>query len=117
VRPEWRSKLSAITHEDGTGRVQTVEPDVAPLYYDLIKRWGEVSGVPVILNTSFNVRGEPIVTTPENAYNTFVKTGIDVLVMGSYMLQHKDQTVDFEKGMRESVNLEWSHAPTAVPAD
>jgi carbamoyltransferase len=117
VRQEWRAKLSAITHEDGTGRVQTVEPNIVPLYYELIKRWGEVSGVPVILNTSFNVRGEPIVTTPENAYNTFVKTGIDVLVMGSYILQHKDQSVDFEKGMRESVNLEWSHAPTAIPAD
>ncbi|MFA5194097.1 MAG: carbamoyltransferase [Verrucomicrobiia bacterium] len=117
VRPEWRSKLSAVTHEDGTGRVQTVQQDIAPLYYDLIKHWGEVSGVPVVLNTSFNVRGEPIVTTPENAYSTFVKTGIDVLVMGSYMLQHKDQAVDFEKGMRESVNLEWSHAPAAVPAD
>jgi carbamoyltransferase len=117
VRQEWRSKLSAITHEDGTGRVQTVERDITPLYYDLIKRWGDVSGVPVILNTSFNVRGEPIVTTPENAYNTFVKTGIDVLVMGSFVLRHKDQNVDFEKGMRESVNLEWSHAPAAVPAD
>jgi len=117
VRQEWRAKLSAITHEDGTGRVQTVERDIAPLYYDLIKQWGEACGVPVILNTSFNVRGEPIVTTPENAYNTFVKTGIDVLVMGSFMLRHKDQPVDFDRGMRESVNLEWSHAPAAVPAD
>ncbi|MFZ2644417.1 MAG: carbamoyltransferase [Verrucomicrobiia bacterium] len=115
VRTEWRPKLAAITHEDGTGRVQTVERDIAPLYYDLIKLWGEACGVPVILNTSFNVRGEPIVTTPENAYNTFVKTGIDVLVMGSYMLRHKDQPVDFDRGMRESVSLEWSHAPAKVP--
>jgi carbamoyltransferase len=117
VRAAWRPKLAAITHEDGTGRVQTVEREISPLYYDLIKRWGEVSGVPVILNTSFNVRGEPIVTTPENAYNTFVKTGIDVLVMGRFMLQHKDQAVDFERGMRESVDLEWKHAPAAIPAD
>jgi carbamoyltransferase len=117
VRPEWRPKLAAITHEDGTGRVQTVERDISPLYYDLIRRWGEVSGVPVILNTSFNVRGEPIVTTPENAYDTFVKTGIDVLVMGSFVLRHKDQTVDFARGMEESVKLEWSHAPSAIPAD
>ena len=117
VRPEWRTKLPAITHEDGTGRVQTVERDIAPLYYDLVQRWGEVSGVPVVLNTSFNVRGEPIVTTPENAYHTFMRTGMDVLVMGGFMLRHEDQPVNADSAGRESVDREWKQTPAPVPAD
>ena len=116
VRPEWRTKLPAITHEDGTGRVQTVERDIAPLYYDLIQRWSEVSGAPVVLNTSFNVRGEPIVTTPENAYQTFMRTGMDVLVMGGFMLRHEDQPMDVDRAGRESVDWERKQAPAVVPA-
>ena len=75
--------LPAITHVDGTARLQTVHPDESPLYYGLIKRFGEASGVPVILNTSFNLKGEPIVTTPAQAHSTYARSGMDALVLGN----------------------------------
>ena len=106
VRPEKYSVIPAVTHQDGTGRVQTVTEDTNPLYYRVIKRFGELTGVPVVINTSFNVRGEPIVCTPQDAYNTFVNTGIDVLVIGRYLVTEKPSQVDFEAGMKRSVALE-----------
>ena len=71
VRPEKQCVLPAITHVDGTGRLQTVFRDANPRYYDLIKRFGQATGVPALLNTSFNLKGEPIVNTPANAFSTF----------------------------------------------
>ncbi len=106
VREEKREVIPAVTHQDGTGRVQTVTEDTNPLYYRVIKRFGELTGVPVVINTSFNVRGEPIVCTPQDAYNTFVNTGIDVLVIGKYVVTEKPSRVDFEAGMKRSVALE-----------
>jgi carbamoyltransferase len=82
VRPEKRAALPAITHVDGTGRLQTVVKETNPLYHRLLTRFGEASGIPVLLNTSFNLRGEPIVTTPQNAFRTFMASGMDALVMG-----------------------------------
>lgn len=108
VLPDKHAVIPAVTHEDGTGRVQTVTEEQNGRYYRLIKRFGEITGVPVVINTSFNVRGEPIVCTPRDAYNTFVNTGIDVLVMGNYILTEKPRPVDFEAGMRRSVQLESS---------
>jgi len=108
VLPDKHAVIPAVTHQDGTGRVQTVTNEQNGLYYRLIKRFGELTGVPVVINTSFNVRGEPIVCTPRDAYNTFVNTGIDVLVMGNYILTEKPRPVDFEAGMRRSVQLESS---------
>ena len=70
----------------GTARPQAGHKETNSLYYDLIEQFGVASGVPVILNTSFNVRGEPIVNTPENAINTFLNSGIDTLVMGNYLV-------------------------------
>ena len=78
--------IPAITHVDGTARPQTVFQDTNPLYYRLIKGFGEQTGVPVVLNTSFNLRGEPIVTSPQNAYSTFMRSEMDVLVMGKYLV-------------------------------
>ena len=106
VRPEKQEIIPAVTHKDGTGRVQTVTEDINPLYYRLIRRFGEKTGVPVVINTSFNVRGEPIVCTPRDAYNTFVNTGIDAIVIGKYVLTEKPSEVDFEAGMARSVALE-----------
>jgi len=106
VRPEKRDVIPAVTHEDGTGRVQTVTEAQHGRYYRLIKRFGEITGVPVVINTSFNVRGEPIVCTPQDAYNTFLNTGIDALVIGDYVVVVKPKPVDFEAGMRRSVELE-----------
>ncbi len=106
VRPAAREKIPAVTHQDGTGRVQTVTAETNPLYYGVIKRFGELTGVPVVINTSFNVRGEPIVCTPADAYRTFVNTGIDTLVIGRCIVSEKPTPVDYERGMRRSVALE-----------
>jgi carbamoyltransferase len=81
VKPEQQEVLPAITHADGTGRLQTVSAVTNPRYYQLIQRFGEATGVPVLLNTSFNLRGEPIVNTPAEAFNTFHRSGMDVLVL------------------------------------
>lgn len=81
VRPEWRSRIPAIVHVDGTARVQTVREENNPPLYRLLKEFEAITGVPVLLNTSFNVKGEPIVETPGNALACFLGTGIDCLVL------------------------------------
>src|SRR5450755_2925881 len=82
VRPEWRARLAAITHVDGTARVQTLERGMAPRLYTLLETYGRRSGIPVLLNTSFNLAGEPIVSRAVEGYSTFRRSGIDVLVAG-----------------------------------
>ena len=82
VRPEWRSKLAAITHADGSARLQALERDMAPRLYALLEAYGRRSGIPVLLNTSFNVSGEPIVNKALEGYSTFRRCGIDALVAG-----------------------------------
>jgi len=79
--------IPAVTHVDGTGRLQTVNQKSNSLYYNLINEFYKITGIPVIINTSMNVMGEPIVNTPEQAYNMIVKTDMDYLVMGNYMVQ------------------------------
>ena len=86
VRPEARSSIPAVVHVDGSARVQTVCPEMSPLYHQVIKRFGELTGVPVVLNTSFNVRGEPIVNTPAEAVACFLRTQIDSLVIGPFVV-------------------------------
>jgi carbamoyltransferase len=86
VRPDKQHLLPAITHVDGTARVQTVSRQQNPLYYALIEEFGKLTGVPVLVNTSFNVRGEPIVCTPEEAFNSFAHTDMDYLVMGDALI-------------------------------
>lgn len=86
VREEKKSVIPAVTHVDGTARLQTVSRTSNPLFHDLIHRFGELTGVPVVLNTSFNVKGEPIVNTPDEAVNTFLKTDIDALVAGDLLV-------------------------------
>jgi len=82
VRPEWRSRLAAVTHVDGTARLQTLEKSMAPRVHALLERYGQRSGIPVLLNTSFNLAGEPIVNRAIEGYSTFRRSGIDVLVAG-----------------------------------
>jgi carbamoyltransferase len=89
VLPNKRSLIPAVTHHDGTGRVQTVTREENGIFYDLIKEFKRLSGVPIVLNTSFNVRGEPIVCTPQDAYNCFLRSGIDCLAMGNFLLTVK----------------------------
>jgi carbamoyltransferase len=81
VRPEWRNKIPAIVHVDGTARVQTVTEDTNPVLHRLLKEFEALTGVPVLLNTSFNVKGEPIVETPRDAMVCFLTTGIDHLIL------------------------------------
>jgi carbamoyltransferase len=82
VRPEWRAKLAAVTHVDGSARVQVLERGMAPRLHALLEAYGRLSGIPVLLNTSFNVAGEPIVNTALEGYSTFRRCGIDALVAG-----------------------------------
>jgi carbamoyltransferase len=86
-----RSDLPAITHIDYSARIQTVTADTNPRYYSLIKAFEKQTGCAVLINTSFNVRGEPIVCTPEDAYRCFMRTNIDVLVLGSFVLEKANQ--------------------------
>jgi len=90
IKKEWQTKIPAVTHVDGSGRLQTVRRHQNPLYYDLIKEFGKLSGIPILINTSFNIRGEPIVCTPYDAYKCMMGTGIDVLVMDKYVIWRKD---------------------------
>jgi carbamoyltransferase len=85
IKADRRHQLPAVTHGDGTGRLQTVESDVNPLYWKLIRKFGDLTGVPVLLNTSFN-ENEPIVNTPAQAIDCFLRTKMDVLAIGSYLL-------------------------------
>jgi carbamoyltransferase len=83
VKPPMREKIPAVTHVDGSARLQTVDAALAPRYYRLIQRFGEATGAPVLLNTSFNLKGEPIVNTPAEAFNTFSRSEMDLLVLGN----------------------------------
>jgi carbamoyltransferase len=87
VHEDKREVIPAITHVDGTGRLQTVSRGTNPRYYQLIQQFGRATGVPVVLNTSFNLKGEPIVNTPEEAFSTFNRCGMDVLVLDHCLLQ------------------------------
>lgn len=86
-----RSTIPAVTHVDYSARVQTVTEDHSPMYYRVIQKFDEKYGCPVIINTSFNVRGEPIVGTPEHAYLCFMRTNMDYLLVGNFLLEKNDQ--------------------------
>jgi carbamoyltransferase len=87
VKEDKREIIPAITHVDGTGRLQTVRKEQSPRYYRLIESFGQATGVPVVLNTSFNLKGEPIVNTPQEAFHTFTQSGMDILVLGDYLIE------------------------------
>lgn len=89
VKEEKREVIPAITHVDGTGRLQTVNSRTNPRYYQLIQQFGEATGVPVVLNTSFNLKGEPIVNTPEEAFSTFSRCGMDLLVLDHCLISKR----------------------------
>ncbi|RKY31194.1 MAG: hypothetical protein DRP74_05415 [Candidatus Omnitrophota bacterium] len=86
-----RSQIPAVTHVDYSARLQTITKEQHPLYYALIEAFYKKTGCPVIINTSFNVRGEPIVCTPEDAFNCFMRTEMDYLIIGSFLLDKKEQ--------------------------
>ena len=86
-----RSEIPAVTHVDYSARIQTVHKETNPRYHEMIQEFDKKTGCPVIVNTSFNVRGEPIVMSPEHAYLCFMRTEMDYLVMGSFVLDKRDQ--------------------------
>ncbi|HXK09767.1 MAG TPA: carbamoyltransferase [Vicinamibacteria bacterium] len=88
---EGRRTIPSVTHVDNSARLQTVSREEAPLYYDTIAEFERLTGVPIVINTSFNVRGEPIVCTPHDAYLCFMRTNMDHLVLGHHLLAKKDQ--------------------------
>jgi carbamoyltransferase len=88
---EGKRVIPSVTHVDNSARLQTVTREESPLYYDLIAEFGRLTGVPVVINTSFNVRGEPIVCTPKDAYLCFMRTNMDHLVLGHHLLDKKEQ--------------------------
>lgn len=97
--------IPAVTHIDRSARVQTVERRDNPLYYDLINSFYKKTGCPAIINTSFNIRGEPLVCSPEDAFRCFMRTEMDYLVMGSFLLDKKEQK-PLKKDMKQQVYLE-----------
>jgi carbamoyltransferase len=103
VDPEKQASTQATTHIGGTGRLQTVRRSWNQRYYDLIRGFGQATGVPVLLNTSFNLRGEPIVNTPQNAFNTFVGSDIDVLVLGNFVLRKEEMGGKWDPAVKGAV--------------
>jgi len=89
VREEMKGLIPAVTHVDGTARVQTVTQENNLLFWRLIRSFGDITGVPVVLNTSFNVKGEPIVCSPEDAIRCFFATGLDHLIIGNFIVSKK----------------------------
>jgi len=98
VRPEWRERLAAVTHVDGTARVQILDEEMAPRLRNLIEAYGRRTGVPVLLNTSFNLAGEPIVNGAAEGYSTFRRSGIDILVAANICVRkrHRAHQVQLE---------------------
>lgn len=94
IKKKWREKIPAVTHIDGSGRLQTIRKEQNRKYYDLIKTFGRITGIPILINTSFNIRGEPIVCSPFDAYRCMMGTGIDCLVMGNFLIRRENNPQD-----------------------
>jgi carbamoyltransferase len=102
-----RSTLPAITHVDYSARIQTVHEETNPRYYGLLRRFEALTGCPVLVNTSFNVRGEPIVCTPSDAYRCFMRTEMDVLVVGNFvMLKERQPKLERDSDWRQEFELD-----------
>ena len=101
-----RSEIPAVTHVDYSARIQTVSKDTNKIYHDLISKFKEKTGCPVIVNTSFNVRGEPIVNTPTDAFNCFMGTELDYLVIGNCILDKLKQSPDLKKDYKKEFDLD-----------
>jgi carbamoyltransferase len=101
-----RSDIPAVTHVDYSARIQTVHADTNPRYHALLTRFKALTGCPVLVNTSFNVRGEPIVCTPEDAFRCFMGTEIEVLVVENCMLRKEDQDPALKLDYKDKFELD-----------
>jgi len=101
-----RSEVPAITHVDYSARIQTVHADTNPKYHAVISRFYELTGCPLVVNTSFNVRGEPIVCSPEDAFRCFMGTELDVLAVGDFLLLKEEQNASLRENYMERYDLD-----------
>ena len=101
-----RSSIPAVTHVDYSARIQTVHSDTNPKYYKLLKRFKKITECPILVNTSFNIRGEPIVCTIEDAFNCFMGTELDLLVCENFVLYKNDQDQNFINNYKEKIELD-----------
>jgi len=101
-----KSTIPAVTHVDYSARIRTVHPDTNLKYYQLIKKFKDLTGCPVLVNTSFNVRGEPIVESPKDAFNCLMGTELDLLVVGNYVVDKNKQNPDLIKNYRDMYELD-----------
>ena len=101
-----RSEIPAVTHIDYSARVQTVHNETNPRYHALISEFNRLTGCPVVVNTSFNVRGEPIVGTPEDAFRCFMGTGIEVLAIGNCYLRKEQQDPTLQRDYKHEFELD-----------
>ena len=102
-----RSEIPAVTHIDYSARIQTVNEKTNKPYYDLISKFKERTGCPLLVNTSFNVRGEPIVNSPTDAFNCFMGTELDYLVIGNCILDKSNQDINLKKDYTKEFELDW----------
>ena len=101
-----RSEIPAVTHVDYSARIQTVHKETNPIFHALISYFKEITGCPVLVNTSFNVRGEPIVCTPEDAFKCFIGTELDVLVVENLYMEKEDQDMDLRQAYEAAFELD-----------
>ena len=101
-----KSEIPAVTHVDYSARIQTVSKEINPLYYKLISKFKEKTGCPVLVNTSFNIRSEPIVHTPEDAFRCFMGTELDTLVVGNFYLAKIDQDLNLKNNYIDNFELD-----------
>ncbi len=101
-----RSSIPAVTHVDYSARIQTVHKETNPRYYDLLKKFKEITNCPVLVNTSFNVRGEPIVCTIKDAFNCFMGTNLDILVCENFVMYKESQDVKLKQSYEEKFELD-----------
>ena len=109
VREKYKNKLPAITHIDGTARIQTVNKKHSRLFWELINEFGKLTKFPVLLNTSFNIMGEPIVENPSQAINCFKKTDLDYLIIGNFVVRNdkKNKKIKVEILVDTNKILNW----------
>ncbi len=101
-----RSDIPAVTHVDYSARIQTVHEDTNPKYYKLLQSFKKITNCPIIVNTSFNIRGEPIVCTIQDAYRCFMGTDLDMLVCGNYILYKDQQNIQLKKKYENKFSLD-----------
>lgn len=104
IKKKWHKKIPSVVHVDGSGRLQSIRQNQNPLYYNVIKEFGKLSKIPILVNTSFNIRGEPIVCTPFDAYKCMMGTEIDYLVLGNFLIKRNENPQDIWDSEKNAID-------------